>query len=759
VVTLFDDADNDGALEVGETVLGTDTVAGGVFSIDVDLAEGEHHMRAFQTDAAGNVSAASAALTITVDTSAPPVPGAPDLAAGSDSGASITDNVTNVTTPIFTGTGAVGSTIRLKEGSSLLGTGIVDGSGNWSITSSALGAGDHTIIATSIDDAGNESGFATGITVTIDIAPALAFDLSADTDTGAVGNKVTTLDTVTLVGTTEAFATVRLLDRETQADDSGVFSFSGVALSVGDNLILVEAEDDAGNITQLSQTNYVNFNGHIFFGAAGSVYKIDGGSGAITMVIEEALGGSSSSTPELYVFEDGLYAKVDSEGNARTFALIDGDLAVPLNIELAHGSGSSSPGGFVKFGDRIGFIADTVSGENQLLAVEPGSAAVSNLDPIEHSPYGYLDVAGAGGDLYAIKQIGYEERILIRVDEAGTVFEVDVPVAGGFDTIRSTLGEANGDLYFTVLSSSGTWFLNRIDGETGTITEVATGGGLLFNSIKAVDDKLVANTTIYVSIIDPSTSSASIIFSPDSGAGILGTGIVGEDIYISDSVSPLIKYEGGTGDIINVELGYDTPIAVEFTNFDGDLYFVATTNLGRELVRIDGASGEVEIYDSIRPGETAALNPGSLRVFDGDLYFRGSDASLGVELFRLDGDSGAIELVADISSGSSGSSPQNLTAFQGVLLFTANDGVHGTELFEYDPVTDQVTLIADIGSASSSPSELTVIDGILYFRAQGSRGIELFSYDGTSVTEYDVNPFAYNYNPVSIAAVETGLVL
>lgn len=51
----------------------TATVSGGVFSIDISLAEGTHSITAVQTDPAGNASAASAALSITVDTTAPEV--------------------------------------------------------------------------------------------------------------------------------------------------------------------------------------------------------------------------------------------------------------------------------------------------------------------------------------------------------------------------------------------------------------------------------------------------------------------------------------------------------------------------------------------------------------------------------------------------------------------------------------------------------------------------------------------------------------
>src|SRR5439155_9859498 len=60
--------------------------------------------------AAGSLGANKA---IVIDTTAPGTPSTPDLAAASDSGASNTDNVTSATTPTFSGTAEVNSTVNL----------------------------------------------------------------------------------------------------------------------------------------------------------------------------------------------------------------------------------------------------------------------------------------------------------------------------------------------------------------------------------------------------------------------------------------------------------------------------------------------------------------------------------------------------------------------------------------------------------------------------------------------------------------------
>ncbi|WP_197286364.1 Ig-like domain-containing protein [Pedobacter sp. PACM 27299] len=133
------------------------------------------------TDAAGNNGGAGTTPVLNFDTSAPNAPSAPVLAAASDSGVSNSDNMTNVTSPVFTGTAEAGSTVTLydTDGTTVLGTGVATG-GNWSITASTLAEGIHTITAKTTDAAGNTSVASTGLAITIDLtSPTLAITSNA----------------------------------------------------------------------------------------------------------------------------------------------------------------------------------------------------------------------------------------------------------------------------------------------------------------------------------------------------------------------------------------------------------------------------------------------------------------------------------------------------------------------------------------------------------------------------------------------------
>ncbi|MFW5882197.1 MAG: Ig-like domain-containing protein, partial [Planctomycetota bacterium] len=90
------------------------------------------------TDLAGNTLDEAAPTDTddkyTIDNTPPAAPSTPDLAAGSDSGDSDTDNLTNVTTPEFTGTAEANATIDLFAGATAIATGTADGAGDWTLT-------------------------------------------------------------------------------------------------------------------------------------------------------------------------------------------------------------------------------------------------------------------------------------------------------------------------------------------------------------------------------------------------------------------------------------------------------------------------------------------------------------------------------------------------------------------------------------------------------------------------------------------------
>jgi hypothetical protein len=105
------------------------------------------------------------------------------------------------------------------------------------------------------DGGENIGGFDLTFTFDTTAPGAPGFDLAAASDTGVLGDHQTTPATVTLAGTAEANATVKLIQTgaETVASSSGAFQFDGVALALGANTFSVSATDRAGNSTDFAR--------------------------------------------------------------------------------------------------------------------------------------------------------------------------------------------------------------------------------------------------------------------------------------------------------------------------------------------------------------------------------------------------------------------------------------------------------------------------------------------------------------------------
>ena len=150
------------------------------------IASGTRSVRIQTNDGNGGTYAEAFTITVTDDL-APPAPSTPDLASASDSGFSNTDNITQDTTPTLNGTAEAGSTVRLydTDGTTLLGSTTATG-GNWSITTSVIAQGAHTLTATATDAANNTSVASAGLTVTIDTtAPVITSSTSVSLTYGS----------------------------------------------------------------------------------------------------------------------------------------------------------------------------------------------------------------------------------------------------------------------------------------------------------------------------------------------------------------------------------------------------------------------------------------------------------------------------------------------------------------------------------------------------------------------------------------------
>jgi hypothetical protein len=190
-------------------------------------------------------------------------PSTPDLAPAGDSGASNTDDITNVAAPAFTGVpGAVGpgATVNLYIDNVLNGTGTVAADSTYSVTpATPLTDGAHSVSASEVDPVSSVETRSTGsLPITIDtLGPALP----------AVGGVTPASPgastTPAVTGTAEPGSTVRLFTGATCTTPAGTgtaaaFTSPGIQGSVAPNsttIFTATATDVAGNVSGCSTTS------------------------------------------------------------------------------------------------------------------------------------------------------------------------------------------------------------------------------------------------------------------------------------------------------------------------------------------------------------------------------------------------------------------------------------------------------------------------------------------------------------------------
>ena len=239
--------------------------SGGSFSIDLSLTQGSHSITARQTDPAGNESASSSGLNITVDTTVL-APTNLDLAAADDSGTSNSDNITKNTSNLtISGTGEEGSTIQLYNGGTAISgaTATVSG-GTFSIDVTLAANQTHALTARQTDPAGNVSAASSALSITVDtIAQAPSnLDLAAADDTGTLTSDNLTKNTsnLTISGSGEEGSTVQLYDDgsvisgATATVSGGTFSIDVALAADQTHTLTARQTDPAGNVSTASST-------------------------------------------------------------------------------------------------------------------------------------------------------------------------------------------------------------------------------------------------------------------------------------------------------------------------------------------------------------------------------------------------------------------------------------------------------------------------------------------------------------------------
>jgi beta-glucanase (GH16 family) len=266
----------------GTTLIGTATANGlGAWSyLTGILTDGSHKFTATDTNAAGNTSAASSILTVTVDTHVPNTTAIQSVTTAIQSFSTaiqsfsstsnvVGDGITSANHLTLAGTADANSTVKVYDGTALLGSAQVNSGGAWTFTTGLLGNSTHKFTATDMDAAGTASAASSALNVTVDThIPKAAVIKSFSPDSNIVGDGITNANHLTLAGTAEANSTVKVFDGtallgSAQVNSGGAWTFTSGLLADGVHKFTTTDTDAAGTTGATSSALNVTVDTHV----------------------------------------------------------------------------------------------------------------------------------------------------------------------------------------------------------------------------------------------------------------------------------------------------------------------------------------------------------------------------------------------------------------------------------------------------------------------------------------------------------------
>jgi hypothetical protein len=223
-------------------------------STDGALADGVYQFRAFQTDAAGNVSSNSATIAVRVKKTV--------------SAPTITPLTTQDTTPTVAGTAEPYASVVLRRNGVPLPTLTADANGDWSYTfDTAIPDGVYSMTARQTDVGGAVSALSGAVSLKVDSQPP-----SAPVILTPATNTITADTTPTVTGTAEAGTYVALVvdgvpqSATVSVGSAGTWTLTSTALSAGGatHSISAIATDAADNDSPEAIANVITISGSTF---------------------------------------------------------------------------------------------------------------------------------------------------------------------------------------------------------------------------------------------------------------------------------------------------------------------------------------------------------------------------------------------------------------------------------------------------------------------------------------------------------------
>ncbi|MEW7895620.1 BapA/Bap/LapF family large adhesin [Salmonella enterica] len=607
-----------------------------------NLSEGLNILTATATDAAGNSSPTSGVFSVTLDTQPPAQPDAPLI---SDNVAPVIGNIgnngaTNDTTPTFSGTGEIGSTIILYNNGSEIGRTTVGDNGSWNFTPAALTPETYTITVTETDRAGNISPPSASVTFTLDTTapanPVITFAednvgevqdtivSGATTDdntpvihgTGDIGSIITLYNGSSVLGVVTVDETGTWTLAVTSALPDGVYTLTAIAADAAGNSspnstaftltvdttapqtpILTSVVDDvAGGVTgnlangQITNDNRPTLNGTAEAGSVVSIYDGD----TLLGVTSANASGAWSFTPTTGL-NDGTrtltVTATDPAGNVSPatsgFTIVVDTLAptVPLITSIVDDVPNNT--GAIGNGQSTNDTQPTLNGTaeaNSAVSIFDNSALVATVNANASGNWSWTPTAalGQGSHAYSVSAADAAGNVSAASPSITIIVDTIAPGAPGNLVINATgnrvTGTAEAGSTVTITSDTGVVLGTATADGTGSFTATLTPAQTNGQPLLAFAQDKAGNTGIAAGFTAPDTRvpEAPIITNVVDDVGIY-TGAIANG-QVTNDAQPTLNGTAQAGATVSI-YNNGALLGTTTANASGNWSFTPTGNL------------------------------------------------------------------------------------------------------------------------------------------------------------------------------------
>ncbi len=472
----------------------------------------------------------------------------------------------------------------------------------------------------------------------------------------------------------------------------------------------------SGTLSGGGSSNFVNFQGHVFYGDVHILYKTDGTQGGTVEVNQFGVSGRFRFLPLK---------------NILLFTIFHGEVA-QLNFNF---DGVGAEPSVLGYQPNSTLLGDSVyySGNGSLYtypqdiadATSLGTQVANPANAVIGTSYVTTPFCVLNGVIYFAATTAATGTELYKYDPSAgagiTLVKDIIPGAGGAGVDNKNMLVIGSTLYFTATGGDGSSQLWKTDG-----TEAGT---------------------LLVKVVEAGTPTTFSDFTNVNGSLFFGLHSIanGAELWSSDGT------DAGTVLVKQIHAGEWRSSLGYITSAGGSSILFAANDgpntHGSELWVSDGTGAGTSLLKDINT--TTVHSPrvlfNNLTKVGDYIIFNGTDTAHGSELWATNGTTAGTGLIKDILPGTTGSNPQSFQVVNGTTAyFIADSAGKMRQLWKTDGTAAGTVLVKDFDSLSMRPAALVgIFKNFVFLLMEGSTPAELWRSDGTDTGTHSIMQLQY----------------